>query len=73
MRLDVFGREVEIVRRQQQWLVFYPGPDGKKRLAEDLVIPAGLAESQLIEYLADLCHEWATPERDRVCEIPSDA
>ena len=72
MRLDVFGREVEIVRRQQQWLVFYPGADGKKRLAEDLVIPAGLEETQLINYVADLCHEWATPERDRVRKLESD-
>lgn len=69
MRLDVFGKEIELVRKHEQWLVFYPGSDGKKRLADDLIVPSELAESELPGYFSDLCHEWAAPGRDTVRPI----
>ena len=30
MRLDVFGRHVEVLRRDRVWKVYYLGNDGKK-------------------------------------------
>ena len=59
-KFDVFGRRVAIVRANGQWLAFYLGNEGKRRRAEDIVLPATLAESELRSYLDDLCHEWAT-------------
>jgi len=66
MKLNVFGTEMEVVRRDGQWLAFYLGNEGKKRLADDLSIPAELDESELMTYLADVYHEWSTPGRDKV-------
>ena len=40
--------------------MFYRGTEGKRRAAPDLVVPNDVGESQLGQYLADLCHEWAT-------------
>lgn len=60
MKFDVFGTLVEVVMREGAWRVFYLGSEGKKRLADDIVIPASVAESQLEEYLADIRHEYAT-------------
>ena len=37
------------------------GNEGKKRPANDIVLPAHLKEADLVEYIADLCHEWASP------------
>lgn len=69
MKLNVFGRELEVVCRDGQWLAFYLGNEGKKRLAGDLVIPVEIDESALLTYLADVYHEWATPTQERVFVI----
>lgn len=66
MKLNVFGRYVEVVRRQDRWLVYYLGSEGKKRIAEDILIPSGVKEDNLVEYIADLCHEWASPNKSDV-------
>ena len=69
MNLDVFGRRLEIVRRNRKWLTFYPGSDGKKRQAHDIQLPDDLPETELIEYIADLCHEWASAANKSVTRI----
>jgi len=60
IRFDVFGRQVQVVRAAGRWRAYYPGQEGKRRPADDIVIPADTAESALERYLADLCHEWAS-------------
>ncbi len=60
MKLDVFGRLVEITRSNNRWHTFYCGNEGKKRIAEDIKIPDNISESDVVGYVADLCHEWAT-------------
>jgi len=69
MRFDVFGRQVVVERREGAWAVFYPGAEGKRRRADDLVIPASVREEDLARYLEDLCHEWATEESPSVRRI----
>lgn len=61
MVFDVFGRRVTVVRAGDRWLASHGGDEGKRRPANDLLIPSGLAEDQVGRYLADLCHEWARP------------
>ena len=61
MKLNVFGKMIEIVRVHAGWKAFYFGNEGKKRPANDIVLPAHLKEADLVEYIADLCHEWASP------------
>ena len=59
-RFDVFGRQVLVERSAQGWTVFYPGTDGKRRPATDIVVSPDIPESGLQQYLDDLCHEWAS-------------
>lgn len=66
MKLDVFGKLVEINSRNGQWVVFYLGNEGKKRKAVDIHIPNYIPESEVVNFIADLCHEWATPNRPKV-------
>lgn len=67
MKLDVFGKkELEVVRREGEWLAFYCGNDGKKRRAYEIVIPNSLSEQEVVGYIADLFHEWATPSISEV-------
>ncbi|MFH2130693.1 MAG: hypothetical protein ABIK68_10005 [bacterium] len=69
MKFDVYGRRIEVVRHNARWCVFEPGSDGKKRIADDLRIPAAVGEDELIDYLADLCHEWSRQGHDRVVRV----
>ncbi len=65
MKLNVYGRKIQIVRSGDKWKVFYLGPEGKKRLAEDVTIPSTVGENDLVEYVADLLHEWANPGNNK--------
>jgi len=69
IQFDVFGKTILVARRTECWEVYYPGPDGKRRPAGDIVIPSDIAESELEQYLSDLCHEWATEKHPSVVRL----
>ncbi|NIO03534.1 MAG: hypothetical protein GTN74_02675 [Proteobacteria bacterium] len=60
LKFDVFGRQVLVVKLDDRWSAFYLGTNGKRRRAEDIVVPSFITESEIERYLADLCHEWAS-------------
>ena len=66
MKLNVYGKMVEVVRDDGYWKVFYLGNEGKKRLAIDIFVPSSTKGEDVVTYIADLCHEWATPLRNEV-------
>jgi hypothetical protein len=66
LRFDVFGKLVGVEKAGGVWRAFYLGGEGKHRVAEDILIPPSVREEALAQYLADLCHEWATPEHPEV-------
>jgi len=69
MRVNAYGRIVEIIRTDNSWRVFYIGGEGKKRLAEDIIIPPEIEESNLIAYLEDLLHEWASGKYPHILTV----
>ena len=66
MKINVYGKIIEVIKKENYWRVFYVGSEGKKRSANDLVIPSELHEHELLEYIADLCHEWETKVNNKV-------
>jgi len=69
LRLDVFGRHVLVERHGGAWRAYYLGAEGKRRPADDLLIPDELSEAQIAGYLSDLCHEWASERHPAVSKI----
>ena len=69
LKFDVFGRPVIVMRIDGGWKAFYPGAEGKRRLAADIVIPPHVADDELCQYLADLCHEWASSRHPDVRQL----
>ena len=69
LRFDVFGRQVLIVQSNSGWVAFYLGDDGKRRSAPDIVLPSELLESEIAQYLDDLCHEWASVQHPAVRQL----
>jgi hypothetical protein len=66
LKFDVFGRSVLVAESGDGWAAFYLGAEGKKRPAKDIVVPADIPESEIEQYLGDLCHEWATEQHPYV-------
>ena len=66
IKFDVYGRRITVELAGDAWRVWYNGADGKRRPAEDLPIPGQLVAEEIESYLADLCHEWATPQHPNV-------
>ena len=62
LRFNVFGRQVLVSKINGRWATFYLGEEGKRRSAIDIVVPPEIPESEIEQYLDDLCHEWATKE-----------
>ena len=73
MRFDVFGRQLVVERLGDRWVAFYQGPEGKRRPADGIVIPPDLLESEIGQYLDDLCHEWATRKHPTVRRLEPQA
>lgn len=70
MKLDIFGRMiVEVIRDKNQWVIFRLGNEGKKRILHDIKMPNDIPETELIEYIEDIYHEWATPNNHNIKEL----
>lgn len=69
LKFDVFGRDVLIVEKDGGWEAFYLGNEGKRRIAKDIIVPSSITESAMIQYLDDLCHEWATDRNNKVTRV----
>ena len=69
IKIDVFGRQVLAVRSEEGWQLFYLSGDGKRRPADDIMVPAFVTESEIVSFMADLCHEWATEKHPEVHRI----
>ena len=66
-RLDVFGRPFLAERTATGWRLFHAGGEGKRGPEVAPSIPAFVrTDAELVAYVADLFHEWATPARPRV-------
>jgi hypothetical protein len=69
MKLNVYGRKMEIVKSAENWKVFFLGDEGKKRPVYDIIIPQDLKENEIINYIDDLFHEWATPLNNKISQL----
>jgi hypothetical protein len=52
-----YFNDVLIAESGDVWKAFYLGGEGKRRPAEDIIVPRDIEESKLIQYLDDLCYE----------------
>ncbi len=69
LRFDVFGRRVLIAASNNGWVTFNLGDDGKRRSAPDIVAPPDIPESEIAQYLDDMCHEWVTKHHPSVTQL----
>ena len=63
---DVFGRIMQAQRMDGRWQLFLVGAEGKRRLVPDVTVPAHLSAEELLTFLDDLYHEFASPSHPSV-------
>ena len=61
LRFNVFGRRVLVTESESGWTVFYLG-EGTRIPAADIKLPPDILESEIEQWLDDICHEWATAQ-----------
>ena len=66
IKLDVFGKTVLAIWKDDAWEAFYLDSEGKRRIATNIQIPSFVDESDIESYLIDLCHEWASDKHPTV-------
>lgn len=69
--VDVFGRMAQLVRMEGGWQLFLLGNEGKKRLVQEFAAAPSMSEAEVLDYLDDLYHEWASESHPRVMKIDS--
>lgn len=66
---DVFGKRIQSVRTAEGWELFEVGNRGKLRRFGGTIVPPKLSEEQLIAFLDDLFHQYATLSHPRVRRV----
>ncbi|WDE06331.1 hypothetical protein SG34_005250 [Thalassomonas viridans] len=69
IRFNVFGRQMSVHQKDQQWLLFNESDTGMSSRVYDVVIPADLTRDDLAGYLDDIYHEYATDKYPEVVEL----
>lgn len=72
MKIDAFGRHLEVMSENGGWRVFDLGTEGKRRPARDIVIPDFVQKDELLGYLDDLLHEYASPDSPEIRILEQD-
>jgi len=69
-KFNVYGRVMAAEKSSQGWTLFDIGGEGKRRLANDIVVPDFVSENELAQYLGDMLHESASPKHPDVLRLP---
>ena len=69
IKFNVYGKKILVTQTNRGWNVDIFSDEGKKRPAPGLFIPDFISESEIEQYLADICHEWATEKNPDVKRI----
>jgi hypothetical protein len=69
IRFDVFGKRISVQRKDDEWLLFRESDTGVRAREFGIVIPADLAESELVTCLADIFHEGATEKYSSITKL----
>lgn len=65
MRLNTYGKLLEIIRENGTWMIYEVG-EGKKSRSNDFYIPSEYNEEQVVRFLEDMLHERATPDNPNI-------
>ena len=69
IKFNVFGTLMSVQRKDQQWLLFRESDTGIRARVYDVIIPVELKEEELLTYLDDIYHEYASERHGKVIRV----
>ena len=69
IEFNVFGKQMMVERKDDEWLLFLESGSGFKSRVTEIVIPDGLEERELDQFLDDMYHEMASEEYPAVFRV----
>ncbi|NUW69851.1 DUF7661 family protein [Vibrio coralliilyticus] len=66
---DVFGTKMSVERRNDEWILYRESETGMRVKIYDVYIPSELAEKELLTFLDDMYHEYATATQTKVIRL----
>jgi hypothetical protein len=66
VHFNVFGSVMSVQWKDNEWLLFKESAAGIRIRVHDIAIPADMAQSELLKYLDDMYHEYASPDFPKV-------
>jgi len=68
-KFNVFGKEMSVLRINEEWQLFNEPDIGIRSRVYDVVIPDDLKESALATYLDDVYHEYSSTKYPEVIQL----
>ena len=69
IKFDVFGKQMSVIIKQHEWLLFNESDTGVRSRVYDVVITSELTEDELATYLDDIYHECASTRYPSVSRL----
>jgi hypothetical protein len=68
MKLDAFGKKLEILRENGAWVIYELG-EGKKSRSQEIFIPSEYNEDEVVLFLEDMLHEAASSANPKIKKL----
>ena len=69
IKFNVFGKQMSVLKKDEEWQLFNESDLGIRSRVYDVVIPPDLKSTELRTYLDDIYHEYSSEKHPDVIEI----
>ncbi len=69
IKFNVFGKQMSVLKKDEEWQLFNESDIGIRSRVYDVVIPSDLEATELGIYLDDIYHEYSSEKHPDVIEI----
>lgn len=69
IKFNVFGKQMSILKKDEEWQLFNESDTGIRSRVYDVVIPSDLEPTELGTYLDDIYHEYSSEKHPDVIEL----
>ncbi|WP_440056558.1 DUF7661 family protein (plasmid) [Pseudoalteromonas sp. T1lg65] len=66
IKFDVFGKQMSVIKKEQQWQLFNESYTGIRSRVYDVIIPPDINENELKRFLDDIYHEYSSEKHSKV-------
>ncbi len=69
IKFNVFGKQMSVLKKDEEWQLFNESDTGIRSRVYDVVIPSDIERNELGIYLDDIYHEYSSEKYPDVIEL----